>query len=567
MRFPFGGTGDGDPPHRDPCSGPVSPDPPVGPGRQDLRSLPVAAIRHLCELVRRFNQRSFEQVIAFGWGRYPRFARLGLDGLEHKAPEEVRRRCRRALEVAVEELEPHYPPPVDDVSPIGILRRHVLEGDTWDVILTERKEQGLARLSERTLKNRQHEAYRIILRWAEQSSTPLGGQLDLPFHWRAQLLRRAAMAGVLVILLSLSAWGLAHWLRGHGSSTASSEGSPPGSTLASQLRAVDPGHIGVPLLLPGQERPGLPPLKEILPAVRLPALGSEIRWVMLLPGENGAPPDLLLSTRMGGKRESQVFLWNPLTRQLRWRLDWHPPREEIFTHTTLDSSVYNQGWNVGWVLYSSQGMDLGDRIAIGYRQLYSPSFVLLVDRHRGRVLAHYAHPGHISAPILADLSGDGQPEILLPATDNALNRPDLIVLEPDMQTGAASTCIWNHEGEGALFRVLLPSVPELEEQYGVARLWVRSRDLTWSDDRELLLVVVRGDDSPSGAAYGVQLSHGCRPVRGHAVFADDSTWMRWERMGLDPASRFPALEQQIEVVVGRDFDERMGPALSSSASR
>ena len=559
MHFPFGGGGDR-------AGSSVNGKPEAnGKNRKatdeeegQIRSLPVAALRHLCELVRRFNQRSYEQVISFGWESYPRFRRLGLDRLEKQSPEKVRQRCRRVLEVAVRELEPQYPPAVGDVSPIGLLRRHVLEGDTWEVIVTHRQEEELPRLSERTLKNRQHEAYLIILRWAKQAALPEQAQLDLPFHRREQLLRRAAIAGAITIALILAVWGLSHL---KNTRNPSSTAHP--AHLKKELLSIDPRNVGIRLKLDGPGEPGYPAVKEVIPNVHLPEVGSSWKFVLLLPSSEGSPPDLLLASSPNGLAESKVFLWNPLTRRFLWTLDWKPPKDEIFTHKTLDDDVYDQAWRVSWVLYRSGGFDLGDRIALCYQQFYSPTFIIMVKRATGEVLAHYAHPGQFHQPVLADLSEDGKPEMLWPGTDNALNRPDLVVLEPNMSSGAASTCMWNHRGEGALFRVLLPAVPPLQQFFEDPRLDAHLEPRSsWSAEKTMLNLRTTGGGDGKERAYMVHLLHGCERMKGHTIVLDDHTDKVWTRLKLDPAAILPRLEEEIEVVKGPHFAALMGPVLS-----
>lgn len=168
----------------------------------------LAAMGQLCELVRRYNRRSYEEVLAFDWGAYSKFCEFGLDDLDPTAHELLRQKCRLMLETAVAELGPIHPAPVGDVSPVAILQRHVLDGDTWDVILAERKEQALPRLSERTFKNRQRQGCRLVLQWAAGQPTGEEQQLDLPFSRRRENILRGARwvgGGILAVLI---VWGL-----------------------------------------------------------------------------------------------------------------------------------------------------------------------------------------------------------------------------------------------------------------------------------------------------------------------------------------------------------------------
>jgi hypothetical protein len=220
------------------------------------------------------------------------------------------------------------------------------------------------------------------------------------------------------------------------------------------------------------------------------------------------------------------------------------------------------------VTWRSGALNLGTRLAICYQQFYSPCFFLIVDRNSGAPLAHYTHPGFIYGPYLADLSGDGKPEILCAGTDNALNRPDLTVLEPDMKNGAASTCMWNKKGEGALFRVLLPAVRPLEEYFEDPRLAVRPiEDRNWSPGSGLLNLLVWGGDRDRERAYFAHLYHGCEIHPGHALSVEDHDEYAWRKIGLDFASMEGELEQQIEVIRGPHFDEIMGSVVPQLVSR
>ncbi len=522
----------------------------------DVRPLqPQAAMSQMCELVRRFNRRSYEIVLEFDWGVYPRFRNLGLDRLDPAKPEFVRQICRTALEIAVEELESRHPAMMDDVSPITLLKRHVLDGDTWDVISAQRKETGLVRLSERTLKNRQHEAYRLILRWAQSETLPELPQLDLPFHRRKQQLKRAAFAGGIVMLLALAIWGLPQLKQLRQASQLASAS----MDLNTQLRRIDARYIGVPLRLDQKSEEGNPPLKQLVPALRLPSLGAPLGCLMLLPGPSNDDPRLLLTSQRGGSQGGRVWLWDAEADSFVWKLKWRPPRAEIFTHSTLDTTVYDQGWGVSSVAWRTGKLTLGSRLAICYQQFYSPCFLLIVDRESGAPLSHYTHPGHMYQPYLADLSEDGKPEILCAGTDNALNRPDLTVLEPEMEDGAASTCMWNKKGEGALFRVLLPAVRPLEKYFEDPRLAVRPiQDRDWSPTNGLLNVLVYGGGQENERAYFAHLYHGCEIQPGHGLSVEDHDDFVWRKIGLDFASMEQLLEKQIELLRGPRFDEVMG---------
>ncbi len=289
---------------------------------------------------------------------------------------------------------------------------------------------------------------------------------------------------------------------------------------------------------------------------------------MLLPGPPGGDPRVLLSTKKGGYGGGRVWLWDAVADSFVWKLEWKPPRDEIFTHSTLDSTVYDQAWGVSSVTWRSGALNLGTRLAICYQQFYSPCFFLIVDRNSGAPLAHYTHPGFIYGPYLADLSGDGKPEILCAGTDNALNRPDLTVLEPDMKNGAASTCMWNKKGEGALFRVLLPAVRPLEESFEDPRLAVRPiEDRNWSPGSGLLNLLVWGGDRDLERAYFAHLYHGCEIHPGHGFSVGDHAEYAWRKIGLDFASMEGELEQQVEVVRGPHFDEIMGSVVPQLVSR
>jgi hypothetical protein len=58
--------------------------------------------------------------------------------------------------------------------------------------------------------------------------------------------------------------------------------------------------------------------------------------------------------------------------------------------------------------------------------------------HQGAVLGEYWHSGHLGLMELADLDGDGKPEILMAGISNGYKAATLLVLDPSNLGGASS---------------------------------------------------------------------------------------------------------------------------------
>jgi hypothetical protein len=504
----------------------------------------------LCELVRRFNHRSYEEVVGFAWGEIPRCREFGLDALDPTAHELTRQQCRLFLEAAIDELGPLHPPPVGDVSPIEILRRHVLEGDTWDVVLAERKEQGLPRLSERTLKNRQRQGYRLIVQWTSGRPTGEEQQLDLPFrHTRERVMRYLpAMAGMIVAALVV--WGLIE-LR-------PATGEDPVPSLEQELRGLDRRFLGRPLTVTGPGDAVVPNLRAILPQLSLPELPRAVNRAMLLPPEDDGIPLVLLTTDSGGNGGGTAWLWHPIENRFWWKLEWQPPSEEIRTHESLVEPIHEEAWGIRGMAYRHGEATLGDRIALVYEQRYSPTFVLFVDRHTGTPLWHYAHPGHLAWPFIVDLNLDGRPEVLLSGTDNVCNCAVLVVLDPRSDAnGAASDVMWNEQGEGALFRVRFPTLRAMERHFGVPRQSLLPlHDPDWLPEKRLLVVRSSlGATVPKRSTFLCYLYEGWNLLEeGGLQVEDNSIPALWEPAGLDFESMRDELARDVQLIPGRGFE-------------
>jgi hypothetical protein len=508
----------------------------------------VQAMAHLCELVRRHNARSFQQVVAFDWSAYPRLSRHGLEDLDPGSPELVRQAGRAVLEAAVAELAPRHPDPPDDVSPITVLRKHVLDGDTWEVVQAERDEQDLPRLSERTLKNRQREGYRLVLHWGAAGEDP-GPAVERESRIRGRRLMvqgAAVLAALLILFVGVSRW--------------SRPDLPRADRVARQLEAVPRAYRGTLLALPHQVADSGPRLLSLVPDLRLPDLGGTIRRAMLLPGEDGDPPRLLVGTGLDGDPAGVLALYDAVAETLLWRQVWRPPAEEVRTHATLDEDdLLEQEWFPMTMAWAEGGWDLGDRVLVVYAQRYSPVFAVLFDRHTGEERARYVHPGHLPYAFVGDVTGDGAADAVLLGTNNVVDRPTYVVLDPRMEGRAAASSVrWNQEGEGSLFRVLLPDLPAFRDEVLDARLWAEPvKDEVWNAADETLVVPVGAGARDAGGArlaYEARLRHGWQVLGdGESILVDDTVARLWEALGLAREKTRRQLEREIRVVRGTGF--------------
>lgn len=67
-----------------------------------------------------------------------------------------------------------------------------------------------------------------------------------------------------------------------------------------------------------------------------------------------------------------------------------------------------------------------------------PGQIALLDT-MGRVIAEYWHPGHLNYMAIADLDGDGNPEVLLGGVNNGYHQATLVVLDPLRLRGVSTT--------------------------------------------------------------------------------------------------------------------------------
>jgi hypothetical protein len=131
-----------------------------------------------------------------------------------------------------------------------------------------------------------------------------------------------------------------------------------------------------------------------------------------------------------------------------------------------------------------------------------PNQFVLLSNH-GRVIGEYWHSGHLPELNVADITGDGRPEILLAGVNSGYSQATLIALDPARLSGASSQPAgdthqlqgWRPAAEKA--RLLFPRScvnRVLEESNRVTRLLVR-------DGLTEVTVSERSSNPPNRAIY------------------------------------------------------------------
>ncbi len=143
-------------------------------------------------------------------------------------------------------------------------------------------------------------------------------------------------------------------------------------------------------------------------------------------------------------------------------------------------------------------------IVVGNHSIYYPSQVAALSP-RGRIQREYWHSGHINESAVADLDGNGRPELYLAANHNATKTTGLIALDPMDFGGASHESNPDYQIQGMgepreLARVLLPS-PELTRQLH----WPTEPAGFRIQDGRLFLSVRQAYKVISGAFDGLQV--------------------------------------------------------------
>jgi hypothetical protein len=284
--------------------------------------------------------------------------------------------------------------------------------------------------------------------------------------------------------------------------------------------------------------------------VRLPELGTPLSCVAIVDSPVQAKRMMAIGLDKGGPDAGGLVLWDTEREKIVWEIQWQPPTADRLTHSgVLHDHVDKEIYWPRYIVHSSPWGSLGDTLAVVYWSRYSPTFVVYVSLRDGEVEGYYVHPGALYGPLVSDLDGDGTMEVVAGGCDNALGRPDLVVLRVRQGRCAASSVLWNGEGkEGALLRVLPPD----DARWCAAMQKDRMRvyDLSshsWNPTAGRLSCPVGSQGKMVGAYYMMLTLDGRRVEETHLQMAD-SFRRGWDRAGVDPDAWMAAAAGDIQVL-------------------
>lgn len=467
----------------------------------------AAALRSFCEAVYRPTDQRRDEILAYDWGALPRI-QAALRGLPAPVtPSAVAGAACTVIQAAVVELESCFPIRPDAITPLEVVRLHVLERQPWPSIEAQLRVQGRAH-SRGTLIRRQHEFMPYLESWAA------GGRRA---RRRRSWVAVGLLGGVLVVALS--------WL----------------------LAAHDPPrYMDVreyhPLRQQIYEVEDWPAIQEAMGfhVRQIPPVGFQPRGVVLLPPAGQRGPMAIAMARKDSPRPGRIAMWDPVSGELKWESEFTPTRAESITHSTLRAVAADDPFTANSPVY---GELIADRIAVPYTNRFSACFVVQFDLKTGRVLSHYAHPGRLESGLVLDLNGDGQGEFVFVGQENTTERAVVVALAPTDQDGAASTVLYQSPPgrEDARARTLLPPARELEQRLGVPRLQIRAlQPEDWNAARGVLVLDVCA--LPDNPVYTAFLDSDLRLVD---LLPGEAAEIVWRDAGLDPASSAALLDSAI----------------------
>lgn len=493
------------------------------------------AFRLLTEMVYQPTEARRDELLRLDWSDYPRVARALERVPRPVTPSALSDLAHEIVTEAASDLRQSFPDQDGTITPLEVVRLHILERRPWPSIEAQLQEAGRP-YSRGTLIRRQHEFLPYLMDWAARA----GNGSASAVHRRSTRRRGSAVAATSLLILILG------WV-GFSSSPGRRAGADSGA------RPVVPAH------LVGRAIPNFDPRLPVPPPhvpISLPDLEishSDPATAMILECETGRP-ELFVGYRSDASPAVQFCLWDPVGHTMLWETSFLPPNEERLTHDGVGVEVFDEPYRVANLFHAGPEGDLGKYVVAVCHQNYSPTFVLFLDIHAGTVAGYYVHPGQIGTGLVLDIGQDGRREVVLAGQDNALNRPVVVQLRPGAWKGAASTVSWNESGEeAALERILLPAHHQAVRKMGSERLEVVVEREAQFDLHSR--VISFGASTFGRTVYHVRLGPGLRPTPSRSLIYWDSDLATHREFGLDMP---PIQGWQDEIVILEGVDPAQG---------
>jgi hypothetical protein len=533
----------------------------------------------------RRSEKHLPVIQAFDWSRFPQSLEFGLQEARDQNCDQIREAGRAFLSAAIEGLRNNNGRSGSDLEVLRAMQLR-LEGVPAQQLGEHLESDPVRRRDPKTYRNwivaygysqirewacgasPNHEGAAVPSRVPPSDVARTGNQVASWMRWTAAALVLVIMAALLFV------------------ANHRHDQSVSGTVLAastSRPYMIPITHLGLHLEN-GHGSPFLPHLDDTLDLTVLPNLGSQIEVAVLIPRneslrawpDSHAPLDsvrVALGTDRSGAKPGTVVLWDPATDAIEWEYQFVQRPGDADMNPDLPPDAGSEAYRVRWVAHSSPYGSLGQRLVAIFEQKFSPTFVVMLDLRTGRELSRYASYGYLSEPLILDIDQNGDVEIVLGGTDNACDAATLTVLDPEMEDGATSSVGWNAEGEGALWRALMPDPRALLDGYFAShafptwqgrvppRLHTYRLDVRAWDQRTGRLAVAVAY-SPHTEAYEVTLVRGRPDFSVPVIRLGDSAEQVWHSLGLDPVADPPRLSERIVVIEqGEGFEcpEGMNP--------
>lgn len=521
-----------------------------------LRDDELRAIDALFQLSCRRSERHLNTIRSFDWSRLPRSADFDLADPGDRNCDQIREAGRAFLMTAIEELLENNERAGSELEVLRAMRLR-LEGIPAQQLGEHLESDPVRRRDPKTYRNWiVAYGYAQVRDWARGDAPAAGnGYVADEVPDPATLTNGGPITGwmrwtaAVVVLVAAAVLLYA--------ANRPVEDEPPYAAPDLHAAVVPVARLGLNLhARPGGTGPSH--LDSVVPRQLLPNLGNPLFSATLIARSDSlrnwphafAPLDsvfVALGTEHAGYHSGHVALWDPMTDAVVWEYEFEQRPGEADMNPDLPADAGQQSYRVVALAHSSPFGSLGpDRLVAIFQQKFSPCFVVLLDLRTGEELARYASYGTLYDPLIVDIDDDGDVEIVLAGTDNACDAATVTVLDPEMGDGATSSVGWNTEGEGALWRVILPDPRALFEGYFASheipywpgaqppRLHTNSLGpQSWNPRTRRLELSV--GPSPDRHIYEVTLVDGRPDFSVPVIRLGDMAEQVWRSMGLDPA--------------------------------